>query len=144
MANKKENVVIMPRTKQLDFGNLVLQMRLDAKTIMRIEDRLDESLMSLFMNGRGGMSLPSTKKLLIVLQGANQVSGVRDQDIFNAFEQYLDQGNTTMDLISEIQDLLYESGFFGKEDEKEDKKDKQDKEQEVSFDEETETDFVTE
>lgn len=115
----QNNIVKMPNTKQFDFGGLNLQLRLDGKSILAIEKRLDESLMGLFLNGQGGMKLPASNKLLIVLQGANQTSRVTDKDLVNAFEKYLDSGKTTLDMFSTIQELLDESGFFGKETEKE-------------------------
>ncbi|GFO52885.1 DUF6096 family protein [Lactococcus petauri] len=115
----KGNIVKMPNTKQFEFGGLNLQLRLDGKAILAIEKRLDESLMGLFLNGQGGMKLPASNKLLIVLQGANQTSRVTDQDLVRAFEKYLDSGKTTLDMFSTIQELLDESGFFGKETEKE-------------------------
>lgn len=115
----QNNIVKMPNTKQFDFGGLNLQLRLDGKSILAIEKRLDESMMGLFLNGQGGMKLPASNKLLIVLQGANQTSRVTDKDLVNAFEKYLDSGKTTLDMFSTIQELLEESGFFGKETEKE-------------------------
>lgn len=111
----KENIVKLPRTKQFEFGGLNLQLRLDGKSILNIEKRLDESLMGLFLNGNGGMRLPATNKLLIVLQGANQTSNVGDSDIVRAFDKYIDEGRTTLELFTTIQELLEESGFFGKD-----------------------------
>lgn len=111
----KSNVVKMPNTKQFEFGDLNLQLKLDGKSILSIEKRLDESLMGLFLNGNGGMRLPATNKLLIVLQGANQTSRVRDEDLVSAFGKYIDAGKTTMELFTTIQELLEEAGFFGKE-----------------------------
>ncbi|HFE9852473.1 DUF6096 family protein [Enterococcus sp. DIV1420a] len=131
-------VIKMPNTKQVTLGNLTLQLRLGTKEIYTIENRLDESLMGLFMNGKGGLGMPSLKKVLIVLQGANQTSGVKDQDIFDAVDKFLAEGNTTMDIITILQELLDESGFFGKN--KDEKEDKSNKETTVNFDEPT-TDF---
>lgn len=111
----KENIVKLPGTKQFEFGGLNLQLRLDGKSILNIEKRLDESLMGLFLNGNGGMRLPATNKLLIVLQGANQTSNVGDSDIVRAFDKYIDEGRTTLELFTTIQELLEESGFFGKD-----------------------------
>lgn len=111
----KNNVVKMPNSKQVEFGDLNLQLRLDGKSILNIEKRLDESLMGLFINGNGGMRLPATNKLLIVLQGANQTSNVGDIDIVRAFDRYIDEGHTTLELFTTIQELLEDSGFFGKE-----------------------------
>ncbi|MDN5404306.1 MAG: DUF6096 family protein [Lactococcus sp.] len=111
----KSNVVKLPNAKQVEFGGLNLQLRLDGKSILNIEKRLDESLMGLFLNGNGGMRLPATNKLLIVLQGANQTSNVGDSDIVRAFDKYIDEGRTTLELFTTIQELLEESGFFGKD-----------------------------
>lgn len=111
----KNNVVKMPNAKHFEFGDLNLQLKLDGKSILAIEKRLDESLMGLFINGNGGMRLPATNKLLIVLQGANQTSRVRDEDLVNAFGKYIEGGNTTNELFTIIQELLDEAGFFGKE-----------------------------
>lgn len=110
----KENIVKMPNTKQFEFGGLNLQLLLSGKAIIAIEKRLDESLMGLFVNGQGGFKLPGTNKLLIVLQGANQTSGVSDSDLVAAFERFIEAGNTTFDLFETIQELLDEAGFFGK------------------------------
>lgn len=111
----KDNVVKMPNTKQFEFGGLNLQLRLDGKSILAIEKRLDESLMGLFVKGQGEFKIPASNKLIIVLQGANQTSRVSDSDLVKAFGKYIEGGNTTMDLFAEINDLLAESGFFGKE-----------------------------
>ena len=111
----KGNIVKMPNTKQFEFGGLNLQLRLDGKSIIAIEKRLDESLMGLFVNGQGGFKLPATNKLLVVLQGANQTSRVSDSDLVNAFERFVEAGNTTFDLFNAIQELLDEAGFFGKD-----------------------------
>lgn len=108
----KENIVKLPGTKQFEFGGLNLQLRLDGKSIIAIEKRLDESLMGLFVNGQGGFKLPATNKLLVVLQGANQTSRVSDSDLVNAFERFVEAGNTTFDLFNAIQELLDEAGFF--------------------------------
>lgn len=107
-------VVQLPNTKDFQFGGLDLKLRLDGKAIVNIEKRLDESMMGLFVNGQGGFKIPATNKLLIVLQGANQTSGVNDQAIVDAFEKFLEEGNTTMELFTTIQELLEDSGFFGK------------------------------
>lgn len=110
-----KNIVKLPNTKQFEFGGLDLQLRLDGKSIIAIEKRLDESLMGIFVNSQGGLKLPATNKLLIILQGANQTSGVSDSDLVKAFERFLEAGNTTLDLFGTIQELLDEAGFFGKD-----------------------------
>lgn len=110
----KNNVVKMPNTKQFEFGGLTLQLRLDGKSILAIEKRLDEALLGIFTKGQGEMKMPASNKLLIILQGANQTSGVSDSDIVGAFERFIEDGNSTLDLFTTISELLDESGFFGK------------------------------
>lgn len=124
-------IVKLPKTKQVQLGNLTLQLRLGTKDIFNIEDRLRQSIMGLFMGGQGEFTLPTIKQVAILLQGANQVSGVKDSDIFEAIDQYLEEGNSTMDLIRIVQEFLGESGFFGSDTEVKDKK-----KGEVNFDDE--------
>lgn len=110
----KNNLVDMPLTKEFEFGDLTLQLRLDGKSILNIEKRLDEGIMGLFVKKQGELKLPPANSLLIILQGANKTSGVTDKVMVDAFEKYIDSGKTTMDLFAEINDFLDESGFFGK------------------------------
>lgn len=105
----------LKNTKAVAFGGLNLELRLDGRSILAIEKRLDKSLLSLFLGSQGGMKLPPSNELLIVLQGANQSHGIKDEDIIGAFENFLDSGKTTMDLQSIIQELLEDAGFFGKD-----------------------------
>lgn len=110
----KNNVVQLPGTKEFQLGNLTLQLRLDGKSVLKIEKRLDEGIMGLFLKKQGEIKIPPSNTLLIILQGANKTSGVTDNAIAEAFEQYLDSGKTSMDLFSEVNDFLDEAGFFGK------------------------------
>lgn len=128
----KSNVTQLPTTTEFQFGDLTLQLRMDAKSILTIEKRLDESIMGLFIKKQGEFKLPPTNSLLIILQGANKKSGVTDKMLISAFEKYLDSGKTTMDLFEQIQEFLAETGFFGStEKEMETEKD------EVSLDQDT-------
>ncbi|GHV97897.1 hypothetical protein lacNasYZ03_11730 [Lactobacillus nasalidis] len=99
--------------KSIQLGKLTLDCKLDGKAILAIEKRLHKSILSLFMDANGNAQLPPANELLIVLQGANKTHGVSDQDIISAFEDYIENGGTTVDLFSNVSDLLQESGFFG-------------------------------
>lgn len=101
--------------KTIQLGKLTLDCKLDGKAILTIEKRLKKSILSLFMDANGNAQLPPANELLIVLQGANKTHGVSDQDIIEAFESYIENGGTTVDLFSNVSDLLQESGFFGKQ-----------------------------
>lgn len=110
----KNKVVQLPSTKDFQLGSLTLKLRLDGAAIRKIEKRLDENIMGLFVKKQGEIKLPPSNSLLIILQGANQTSGVTDKVIIDAFDEYIDSGKTTMDLFSEVNDFLDEEGFFGK------------------------------
>lgn len=105
---------IKKATKTVQLGDLELDLKLGGREIFKIERRLGKSMLSLFMDSRGGNKLPPVNEILIVLQGANQSHGVTDKRVIEAFEQYLDDGHTTMDLFNELMELFDESGFFGK------------------------------
>ena len=103
---------IKKATKTVQLGDLELDLKLGGREIFKIERRLGKSMLSLFMDSQGGNKLPPVNEILIVLQGANQNHGVTDKRVIEAFEQYLDDGHTTMDLFNELFD---ESGVFVKE-----------------------------
>ncbi len=105
---------IKKATKTVQLGDLELDLKLGGREIFKIERRLGKSMLSLFMDSQGGNKLPPVNEILIVLQGANQSHGVTDKRVIEAFEQYLDDGHTTMDLFNELMELFGESGFFGK------------------------------
>ena len=105
---------IKKATKTVQLGDLELDLKLGGREIFKIERRLGKSMRSLFMDSQGGNKLPPVNEILIVLQGANQSHGVTDKRVIEAFEQYLDDGHTTMDLFNELMELFDESGFFGK------------------------------
>lgn len=107
-------VVKMPNTTEFHLGELTLQLRLDGSAILKIEKRLDEGIMGLFVKKQGEVKLPPANSLLIILQGANQTSGVTEKALVQGFEQYIESGKTTMNLFEEINQFLDDSGFFGK------------------------------
>ncbi|MCY9806574.1 DUF6096 family protein [Lentilactobacillus senioris] len=99
---------------ELQFGTLTLNLKLDGNAVLKAEKRLGKSIMGLFMGGNGGVQLPATNEVLIVLQAANQTSGVNDAMLVKNFQTYLDEGNTTMDLFLKLTEVVEAAGFFGK------------------------------
>lgn len=100
------------KATKIEFGGLELELQLTGRNVINIESRLKESMVGLFFNGEG-FRMPPSNKLLIVLQGANTTHGVNDEMIVDAFGKYIDQGNTPMDLMSIVQNLLDDAGFLG-------------------------------
>lgn len=101
------------KTKKVYFGGKELMLRLDGKTIVQIENKLNKNLLSLFIDN-GKMTFPKTGEMLLILHAANTNHGIKESDMFDLLDIYLENGNSTTDLMGVIQDLLDESGFFGK------------------------------
>lgn len=123
------NVTKMPNTKTIELGNLTLQCRLDGMAILKIEKRLDESLMGLLLKGEGEMKIPPINKLLTVLHLSNTTHGVREDQLIKAYVKYIEDGGTTMDIFQKVNELMEESGFFGKSEDKQ-----EDEEETVTLD----------
>ena len=102
------------KTKKVYFGGKELVLRLDGKTIVQIENKLNKNLLGLFVDN-GKMTFPKTGEMLLILQVANTTHGIKESDMFDLLDIYLEDGNSTTDLMTTIQELLEESGFFGKE-----------------------------
>lgn len=105
---------IKKATKTVQLGDLELDLKLGGREIFKIERRLGKSMLSSSWIRKVAINCRQLTKILIVLQGANQNHGVTDKRVIEAFEQYLDDGHTTMDLFNELMELFDESGFFGK------------------------------
>lgn len=90
-----------------------MQLRLTGTKILQIEKKLKKSLAGLFYGAEGG-KIPPSHELLIVLQGANTISGVTEADVVEAFEKYIEDGHSPVELNEIVTELLDESGFFGK------------------------------
>lgn len=102
------------KTKKVYFGGKELVLRLDGKTIVQIENKLNKNLLGLFVDN-GKMTFPKTGEMLLILHAANTIHGIKESDMFDLLDIYLEDGNSTTDLMTTIQELLEESGFFGKE-----------------------------
>lgn len=105
----------MNNTKEIKLGNVTLECRLDGKAVWNAEKALNKSLLNLFVDGDGKTVFPPIGEVLVVLQRSNKRHGVSEKDVLDGFEQFLDQGGTTMDLYNDVSDLMKEAGFFGKQ-----------------------------
>lgn len=107
-------IVQMPNATEFQMGGLNLQLKLDGRALLKIEQRLDEGVQGLFIKKQGEFKIPPINSMLIVLQGANKTSGVTEQRIADAFFNYFDNGEgTTMDIFTVIIQLAEEAGLFG-------------------------------
>lgn len=110
------------KTKKVHFGGKELVLRLDGKTIVQIENKLNKNLLSLFIDN-GKMTFPKTGEMLLILHAANTTHGIKESDMYDLLDIYLSTGKSTTDLMTIIQELLDEAGFFGKKETEEENQD---------------------
>ena len=111
----KKNVVLAKReVKEVRIGNLDLELSLSARNILKIERKMNESLINLLHDGTRS-HIPPTNKLLLVFFHANTKAGITEKMLIEAFEEHIDGGGTTMDIFVMFQTLLVDEGFFGSE-----------------------------
>lgn len=119
----------MAKTKSFNFGGKELSLRLDGQAIIEIENTLDKGLFQLlYENGQPRM--PKISELLIILQRANKNHGLKQKDMIELYEKFMSAGKGYMDLYEVIQELIEESGFFGKKQKEDTKTDSESSEEE--------------
>lgn len=107
-------VVNMPATTEFKLGGLTLQLKLDGRAILKVEQRLGEGIQGLFIKNQGEFKIPPINQMLIVLQGANKISGVTEQNVADAYFDFIDnQDGDNMQIFTLITTLAEESGLFG-------------------------------
>lgn len=115
---QEEKVVEMPEKKKRPFaywrvGEREYKLKLTTAQICKLEEKYRCNLLNLLMNNSGGM--PTLGLMLTVIQAAAQPweHGIKYKDIQEAFEKYVDDGGTQLDLFADviIQTLMV-SGFF--------------------------------
>jgi len=105
------------KAKEIEFGGLNLELRLDGDAIFRIEKSLGEGIQGLFVKGEGEIRIPPANKLLIVLHGANKKSGITQKMMLEAFKKFIDEGRNTMELFAIVAELASGTGFGDTQDE---------------------------
>ncbi len=108
------NVTKLPNTTEISFGGITMQCRLSGKATLMAEKRLKESIVGLFVKGEGEVKFPPIHSLLVIIHESNTTSGIKESDIVNAFYKFIDDGGSTMDIFEMVNDMLDNSGFFGK------------------------------
>lgn len=100
---------------ELKVGDKEYKLRLTAGEMVNLEKKIGGNVLEIFMSKD---KIPSMEELLIVLHGALQKfhHNITLKDVYDIYDEYVDNGNTFEDLIEVIIDVLEVSGFFKKED----------------------------
>lgn len=88
--------------------------RLSGKMCVELEKRLGGNPLNVFTRVAEGSEVPSLTVLLTILHASLQTyeHGISMDDIYDIYDNYIDDGHTMMDLIPLIMDIFKSSGFF--------------------------------
>lgn len=102
---------------ELNIGEKEYKLRLDARGCVALERKLGKSPLSIFMQAQEG-SLPTLEQIILILQASMQKfhSGITENNVYDLYDAYIEQGNTFTDLISVVLEIFKVSGFFKEED----------------------------
>lgn len=102
------------RYTTIEFAGKEFKLRLGAAQIMELEKHLGgrNPLDVLMMAEKG--SLPSLTATLRILHAAMQRfhHGITFQDVANLYDEYVESGNSYIDLIPNLLEVFKVSGFF--------------------------------
>lgn len=111
-------VVALPEKKKKPFAywnvrEREYRLKLTTEQICKLEEKYRCNLLTLLLQGNGGM--PALGIMLTVIQAAMTPweHGVKYKDIQSAFDAYVENGGTQLTLFSNvIMQILMVSGFF--------------------------------
>lgn len=99
----------------------VYKLRLATRQVCEVEEKLGVNLLKIFMPSKGeDFNLPPLKVMLVIIHGALQKfhHGMKLDDVYNLFDDYIDEGNGQTELMTEVILPLFEaSGFIPKNEE---------------------------
>lgn len=103
------------RYTEFKVGDREYKLRLATGEIVNIEKKIGGNILEIFMSRD---KIPSMEELMIVLHGALQKfhHGITLKDVYDIYDEYVDNGGTFEDLIEKIVDVFEVSGFFKEED----------------------------
>lgn len=101
-------------------NNKDYNLKLTAKACIELEKKLGTNPLNVIVNISNNNELPSLETILTVIHAAMTAynHGITLNDLYDIYDQYVDEGHTMFDLIPVIVDIFKVSGFI-KEDESE-------------------------
>lgn len=103
-----------------NVGNKEYKCRLTAKACVDLEKRMGGNPLNVFTDIQKSRQLPRLEDIIMILHASLQAyeHGITLDDVYSIYDQYVDEGNSLMELIPVILEIFKVSGFF-KEDQQE-------------------------
>jgi hypothetical protein len=98
---------------ELKVGERVLRLKMKTRDVVALEKALGRSPLNILMEAQEG-ALPSLEDMLIILSASLQQyeHGYDLNAVYDLYDEFVDAGNTMIDLIPIIIDVLSVSGYI--------------------------------
>jgi hypothetical protein len=98
---------------ELKIGEKELKLGMKTRQIVALEKALDRSPLNILMDAQEG-ALPSVNDMLIILWAALQQyeHGYNMEAVYDLYDEFIAEGNTMMELIPLVIDVLSVSGYI--------------------------------
>ena len=108
---------------ELKVGEKVLRLGMKTRQVVALEKALERSPLNILMDAQEG-ALPSINDMLIILWAALQQyeHGYNMEAVYDLYDEYIAEGNTMMELIPIVIDVLSVSGYIKMDEPKNKKK----------------------
>jgi hypothetical protein len=103
----------MKQFVELKVGEKELKLRMKARDIVALEKKLGKSPLNILMEAQEG-NLPAVEDMLIILNASLQQyeHGFNLDAVYDLYDEFVEAGNTMIDLIPIIIDVLSVSGYI--------------------------------
>ena len=103
----------MKNIVELKVGNKVLKLGMKTRQVVALEKALGRSPLNILMEAQEG-ELPSINDMLIILWAALQQfeHGYNMEAVYDLYDEFIEAGNTMMELLPIIIDVLSVSGYI--------------------------------
>lgn len=104
-------------------GTNEYKLRLTTKAMIDVENKLGENPLNAFMRITDGDELPKMSTMITILWGAIQALNhkITFDAVCNIYDEFIDEGNTMLDLIPILLEVFKVSGFMKADSENEEK-----------------------
>ena len=98
---------------EFKVGERVLRLKMKTRDVVALEKALGRSPLNILMEAQEG-ALPSLEDMLIILSASLQQyeHGYDLNAVYDLYDEFVDAGNTMIDLIPIIIDVLSVSGYI--------------------------------
>ena len=108
---------------ELKVGEKVLKLGMKTRQVVALEKALERSPLNILMDAQEG-ALPSINDMIIIVRAALQQyeHGYNMEAVYDLYDEYIAEGNTMMELIPIVIDVLSVSGYIKMDEPKNKKK----------------------